>query len=207
MYGAAQSFAYAATRSEGARSRARRAFEALALPRRRHAGRRAQPARRVPGAEHPSQRADPIPTCRTAPKPTVVGSRVTRCGRSLRHAGRAAPTASGTGSPTPVRTNSTAITSSTRCTTTSSRATTPSGPRSRPWSAASPIICSRTTSRSSITTARPTRWGVFGPSALNASLSWADERGLNSLSMLTYLRIAHHVTNDARYDAAAQRHW
>ena len=49
----------------------------------------------------------------------------------------------------------------------------------------------------------PTRWGVFGPSALNANLRWADERGLNSLSMLTYLRIAHHVTGDARYDAAA----
>ena len=49
----------------------------------------------------------------------------------------------------------------------------------------------------------PTRWGVFGPSALNASLRWSDERGLNSLSMLTYLRIAHHVTSDARYDAAA----
>ena len=50
---------------------------------------------------------------------------------------------------------------------------------------------------------KPTRWGVFGPSALNASLSWAEERGINSLSMLTYLRIAHHVTGDARYDAAA----
>jgi hypothetical protein len=50
---------------------------------------------------------------------------------------------------------------------------------------------------------QPTRWGVFGPSALNANLSWTDERGLNSLSMLTYLRIAHHVTGDARYDTAA----
>lgn len=50
----------------------------------------------------------------------------------------------------------------------------------------------------------PTRWGVFGPSALNGHLQWADERGLNSLSMLTYLRIAHHVTGDARYDTAAR---
>ena len=50
----------------------------------------------------------------------------------------------------------------------------------------------------------PTRWGVFSPSALNASLRWSDERGLNSLSMLTYLRIAHHLTKDSRYDAVAK---
>lgn len=50
----------------------------------------------------------------------------------------------------------------------------------------------------------PTRWGVFGPAALNGTLRWAEERGLNSLSMLTYLRIAHHVTGEARYDAAAR---
>ncbi|HTU99654.1 MAG TPA: hypothetical protein VMF13_03885 [Luteitalea sp.] len=50
----------------------------------------------------------------------------------------------------------------------------------------------------------PTRWAVFGPDALNRSLRWGDERGLNSLSMLTYLRIAHHVTRDARYDAVAR---
>jgi hypothetical protein len=50
----------------------------------------------------------------------------------------------------------------------------------------------------------PTRWGVFSPSALNLTPRWIDERGLNSLSMLTYLRIAHHVTRDARYDAAAR---
>jgi hypothetical protein len=49
-----------------------------------------------------------------------------------------------------------------------------------------------------------TRWGVFGPEALNTNPRWIDERGLNSLSMLTYLRIAQHVTGDARYDAAAR---
>jgi hypothetical protein len=49
-----------------------------------------------------------------------------------------------------------------------------------------------------------TRWGVFSPSALNLTPRWIDERGLNSLSMLTYLRVAHHVTGDARYDAAAR---
>ena len=50
----------------------------------------------------------------------------------------------------------------------------------------------------------PTRWAVFGPEALNAQPRWIDERGLNSLSMLTYLRIAHHVTRDDRYDRAAR---
>ncbi len=51
---------------------------------------------------------------------------------------------------------------------------------------------------------QPTRWAVFGPTALNLTPRWIDERGLNSLSMLTYLRIAHHMTGDARYDTAAR---
>lgn len=50
----------------------------------------------------------------------------------------------------------------------------------------------------------PTRWAVFGPTALNLNPRWADERGLNSLSLLTYLRIAHHMTGDQRYDRAAR---
>jgi hypothetical protein len=50
----------------------------------------------------------------------------------------------------------------------------------------------------------PTRWAVFGPAALNLSPRWMEERGLNSLSMLTYLRVAHHMTGDARYDTAAR---
>lgn len=50
----------------------------------------------------------------------------------------------------------------------------------------------------------PTRWAVFGPAALNHDRLWFEERGLNSLSMLTYLRIAAHVTGDAKYHAAAR---
>lgn len=49
-----------------------------------------------------------------------------------------------------------------------------------------------------------TRWGVFSPGALNLNPQWIDERGLNSLSMLTYLRVAHHVTGEVRFDAAAR---
>lgn len=51
----------------------------------------------------------------------------------------------------------------------------------------------------------PTRWAVFGPTALNLDPRWADERGLNSLSLLTYLRIAQHVTKDPRYDVVARQ--
>lgn len=51
---------------------------------------------------------------------------------------------------------------------------------------------------------KPTRWAVFGPDAINLDPTWWVERGLNSLSMLTYLRVAAHVTGDAKYDAAAR---
>ena len=51
----------------------------------------------------------------------------------------------------------------------------------------------------------PTRWGVFRPSSLNSDFRWNEERGINSLSMLSYLAVAHHVTGDMRYEAAARR--
>ncbi len=51
----------------------------------------------------------------------------------------------------------------------------------------------------------PTRWSVFGPDALNHDRDWWEERGLNSLSMLSYLRIAEHMTGDPRYAATAKR--
>lgn len=50
---------------------------------------------------------------------------------------------------------------------------------------------------------RPTRWANFSPDSLNHDPEWAQERGLNSLSMLTYLRTAAHITGDAKYDKAA----
>ncbi|HVS13331.1 MAG TPA: hypothetical protein VMV46_05380 [Thermoanaerobaculia bacterium] len=49
----------------------------------------------------------------------------------------------------------------------------------------------------------PTRWAQFGPGALNADPEWWEERGLNSYSILAYLRIAEHVTGDPSYGAAA----
>ncbi len=50
-----------------------------------------------------------------------------------------------------------------------------------------------------------TRWAVYSPSALNHDPRWAVERGLNSLSMLSYLATAAHITGDDRYlDIAAE---
>lgn len=49
-----------------------------------------------------------------------------------------------------------------------------------------------------------TRWAVFGPQYLNADPHWWPERGLNSLSCLSYLGVASQVTGDPKYEAAAQ---
>jgi len=51
----------------------------------------------------------------------------------------------------------------------------------------------------------PTRWANFSPSSLNRDAAWWGERGLNSLSILSYLRTAEHVTGDARYGAVADQ--
>jgi hypothetical protein len=50
----------------------------------------------------------------------------------------------------------------------------------------------------------PTRWGVYGPEALNRDPRWWWERGLNSLSLLSYLAVAEHVTGDAKYGRASR---
>lgn len=49
---------------------------------------------------------------------------------------------------------------------------------------------------------RPTRWGVFSPRSLNQDPQWWPERGLNSLSILSYLAVAAHVTGDPRFENA-----
>jgi hypothetical protein len=51
---------------------------------------------------------------------------------------------------------------------------------------------------------RPTRWAVYGPQFLNHDPLWWPERGLNSLSILTYLAVAAHVTGDSKYAAASR---
>ncbi len=52
---------------------------------------------------------------------------------------------------------------------------------------------------------RPTRWGIFGPDWLNRDPRWWPERGLNSLSMLSYLAVAAHVTGEAKYESASRQ--
>lgn len=49
----------------------------------------------------------------------------------------------------------------------------------------------------------PTRWSDYSPENLNHNHLWYNERGLKSLSMLSYLEVAKHVTGDAKYGETA----
>jgi hypothetical protein len=49
---------------------------------------------------------------------------------------------------------------------------------------------------------KPTRWAVYSPRALNNDPLWWLERGLNSLSILSYLSVAEHITGDPKYGQA-----
>jgi sugar lactone lactonase YvrE len=51
----------------------------------------------------------------------------------------------------------------------------------------------------------PTRWGYYGPESLNHDPNWWSERGLKSLSMLSYLAVARHMTGDPVYGEHMQR--
>ncbi|MBL9135844.1 MAG: hypothetical protein JNK85_08255 [Verrucomicrobiales bacterium] len=46
---------------------------------------------------------------------------------------------------------------------------------------------------------QPTRWGVWAPDRLNADPNWAMERGINSVEILSFLKLAYHVSGDAKY--------
>ncbi|OYT70871.1 MAG: transcriptional regulator, partial [Armatimonadetes bacterium CP1_7O] len=49
---------------------------------------------------------------------------------------------------------------------------------------------------------KPTRWAIFNPEAINDDPVWEEERGLNSLSMLSHLKVAYHITGDTKYQQA-----
>jgi hypothetical protein len=51
---------------------------------------------------------------------------------------------------------------------------------------------------------KPTRWGVYGPQFLNRDPFWWSDRGLKSLSILSYLAVAEHITGDPKYAAASR---
>ncbi len=50
----------------------------------------------------------------------------------------------------------------------------------------------------------PTRWAIYNPDSLNQDVHWWAERGLKSLSMLSYLAAAEHVTGDPKYGVASR---
>ena len=51
---------------------------------------------------------------------------------------------------------------------------------------------------------KTTRWGFYGPQSLNLDPDWWGERGLKSLSILSYLAVAQHITGDAKYGSVAR---
>jgi hypothetical protein len=51
-------------------------------------------------------------------------------------------------------------------------------------------------------TGKHTRWGVWNPDWLNHGPHWAAERGLNSLEILSHLKVAFHLCGDTRFHEA-----
>jgi hypothetical protein len=51
---------------------------------------------------------------------------------------------------------------------------------------------------------KPTRWGIYGPKFLNQNPFWWQERGLKSLSILSYLSVAAHITGDQKFETAVR---
>ena len=51
-------------------------------------------------------------------------------------------------------------------------------------------------------TGKRTTWGVWSPKILNDDPDWAAERGLNSLEILSHLKVAAHLCGDARFAEA-----
>lgn len=51
---------------------------------------------------------------------------------------------------------------------------------------------------------KPTTWGVWAPEQLNRNLRRAGDRGLNSLEVLSHLKVAEHITGRPRYATAAR---
>ena len=52
---------------------------------------------------------------------------------------------------------------------------------------------------------RRTRWGMWAPHELNRTFEWRPERGLNSLGLLAYLKVTHHLTGDPKYHDHARK--
>tara|TARA_R110002167_G_scaffold49412_33_gene144795 strand:+ start:5564 stop:7600 length:2037 start_codon:yes stop_codon:yes gene_type:complete len=50
---------------------------------------------------------------------------------------------------------------------------------------------------------KPTRWGNFEPDYFNSIWGW-DQRGINSMVLLSFLNVATHVTGDPKYEEVAK---
>lgn len=50
----------------------------------------------------------------------------------------------------------------------------------------------------------PTRWAIYNPDTLNQDMDWWPERGLKSMSILSYLAVAEHITGDPKYGEASR---
>lgn len=46
---------------------------------------------------------------------------------------------------------------------------------------------------------QPTRWGVWSPDKLNRTEEWTPDRYLNSMELLSFLKLAYHMTSDEKY--------
>ena len=47
----------------------------------------------------------------------------------------------------------------------------------------------------------PTRWGVWSPDKLNKDPEWSPDRNLNSMELLGFLKLAYYMTADEKYQA------
>ncbi|WP_266365832.1 ligand-binding sensor domain-containing protein [Tellurirhabdus rosea] len=47
---------------------------------------------------------------------------------------------------------------------------------------------------------KPTRWAVWSPEQLNRHPEWAPDRHQNSMEILAFMKLAHHVTGEATYE-------
>ena len=52
---------------------------------------------------------------------------------------------------------------------------------------------------------KPTRWAVWSPDQLNHDPEWTPDRSQNSMEMLSFLKLAHHVTGQAKYENEYRR--
>lgn len=46
---------------------------------------------------------------------------------------------------------------------------------------------------------KPTRWGVWSPDRLNDDPEWLPDRSLNSMELLSFIKLAYYMTDDGKY--------